>query len=45
MALRENPQCKEALSAAVREVMQTHLTPEGVLMPAAVWIVSARRAR
>ena len=45
MALRENPQCKEALSATVREVMQAHLTPEGVLMPAAVWIVTALRAR
>lgn len=45
MALRENPECKDALSAAVREVMQAHLTPEGVLMPAAVWIVSAHRAR
>ncbi len=41
-ALRERPELAEVVSGAVREVLKTHETPEGVLMPAAVWIVQAR---
>ena len=42
MALRENPQCREQLTDAVRVVLERYLTAQGVLMPASVWIVSAR---
>ena len=40
-ALREHPHCVEAVTDAVRRVLSAHLTPHGVLMPAAVWIVQA----
>ena len=41
-ALRENPSCKDVLAEPVRAVLSRYLTPRGVLMPAAVWIVLAR---
>ena len=41
-ALRERPDLAEVVSGAVREVLKAHETPDGVLMPAAVWIVQAR---
>jgi SAM-dependent methyltransferase len=39
--LRENPQYKEVVSGAVREVLTRYATPTGVWLPAAVWIVRA----
>jgi SAM-dependent methyltransferase len=41
-ALRENPQCSETVANAVRDLLSKYATPNGVLMPAAVWIVSAQ---
>lgn len=41
--LREDPSLVGSVTGAVRRVMQDHLTPDGVLMPAAVWIVTARQ--
>lgn len=41
-AVREHPHLAEAAAAAVRQVLEQHLTPDGVMMPAAVWIVRAR---
>jgi SAM-dependent methyltransferase len=40
-ALREHPQLQENIADAVREVLTEYATPQGVLMPAAVWIVLA----
>ena len=44
-ALRENPQYKDAVTGAVRDVLARYATPDGVWMPAAVWIVGARNGR
>lgn len=41
-ALREDPSRVGLVADAVRRVLEAHLTPQGVLMPAAVWIVTAR---
>jgi ubiquinone/menaquinone biosynthesis C-methylase UbiE len=41
-ALREDPSRAGLVADAVRRVLEDHLTPDGVLMPAAVWIVTAR---
>ena len=41
-ALRENPDVAQAVVEAVRATVTPYLTPNGVLMPAAVWIVQAR---
>jgi hypothetical protein len=41
-ALRENPECSETVANAVRDLLSKYATPNGVLMPAAVWIVSAQ---
>jgi SAM-dependent methyltransferase len=40
-ALRENPDRAEAVMNLVRPALAAYVTPEGVFMPAAVWIVSA----
>ena len=40
-ALRENPDSREAVAEAVRGVLASYLTGQGVMMPAAVWIVKA----
>ena len=40
-ALRESPERAETVADAVRDVLSEYATPNGVLMPAAVWIVSA----
>jgi SAM-dependent methyltransferase len=40
-ALRESPERAETVANAVRDVLSKYATPNGVLMPAAVWIVSA----
>ncbi len=41
-ALRENPQFRTEAEVAIRPVLLQYLTPQGVLMPASVWIVLAR---
>ena len=41
-ALRERPDLADAVAVAVREVLLRYDTPAGVMMPAAVWIVTAR---
>lgn len=41
-ALREHPQNADKVAGAVRSVLSHYVTPNGVLMPAAVWIVKAR---
>lgn len=43
--LREHPEYLEETAFAVRPVLADYLTPNGVLMPAGVWIVHARRHR
>jgi SAM-dependent methyltransferase len=40
-ALRENPERADTVVSAVRDLLSRYVTPKGVLMPAAVWIVSA----
>ena len=42
-ALREHPGSADAVAGAVRKVLLGYQTPDGVLMPAAVWIVTARK--
>jgi SAM-dependent methyltransferase len=41
--LRENPNLTESVAGVVRDALSKYATPKGVLMPAAVWIVSAHR--
>lgn len=41
-ALREHPAIKDDVAVAVRDGLSKYLTRSGVLMPAAVWIISAR---
>ena len=41
-ALRESPDLAQPVAAAVRTALEPYDTPDGVLMPAAVWLVSAR---
>jgi hypothetical protein len=43
-ALRENPDCVDAVSGAVRAALAGYVTDGKVLMPAAVWIVTALAA-
>lgn len=40
--LRENPDYAEKSVTAVRTALARHVTPDGVMMPGAVWIVEAR---
>jgi SAM-dependent methyltransferase len=40
-ALREHPELATDVAGAVRDVLSKYLTPNGVMMPAAVWIVLA----
>jgi hypothetical protein len=40
-ALREHPELENNVSDAVRNILTNYATPNGVLMPAAVWIVLA----
>jgi SAM-dependent methyltransferase len=42
--LRELPHMTEAVTAAVRAAIEPYDTAAGVLMPAAVWVVTARNA-
>jgi ubiquinone/menaquinone biosynthesis C-methylase UbiE len=39
--LREHPELVDNVADAVRDVLSKYVTPNGVLMPAAVWIVLA----
>jgi hypothetical protein len=41
-ALREHPALEDDVAVAVRDTLSKYVTPSGVLMPAAVWIVLAR---
>ena len=41
-ALREHAELTDNVAVAVRSLLSKHVTPSGVLMPAAVWIVLAR---
>jgi SAM-dependent methyltransferase len=41
-ALREHPELADNVADAVRNILSKYITPNGVLMPAAVWIVLAR---
>ena len=40
-ALRENPGATDEVSSEVRQALAPYASPEGVLMPSAVWIVQA----
>jgi hypothetical protein len=40
--MRENPQLMPSVAGAVRAVLERYATPQGVMMPAGVWIVRAR---
>jgi SAM-dependent methyltransferase len=40
--LREAPEKRDVATAAIRQVLERHLTAEGVVMDGAAWIVSAR---
>jgi SAM-dependent methyltransferase len=40
-ALREHPQCRDATPGVVREALSAYVTDQGVVMPAAIWIVTA----
>lgn len=40
--IRDNPQSARAISEAVKQRLESYVTPKGVLMPAAVWIVTAQ---
>ena len=42
-ALREQPDLKPVVENAVRAAVSAYQTPQGVLMPAAVWLVSATK--
>ncbi len=41
-ALREHPECKDQVAAAVKAALEPYVTPAGVVLPAAVWIFLAR---
>jgi SAM-dependent methyltransferase len=41
-AVREHPEYADRVRSAVRDSLSQFLTPNGILMPAAVWIVLAR---
>ena len=41
-ALREHPELSGKVTGAVRDLLSKYLTPGGVLMPSAVWIVRAQ---
>lgn len=41
--LRERPELRDRVVGALREALAEHLTPDGVLLPSATWIVTARK--
>ena len=42
MLLRENPGARDRIVGTLRETLADHLGSDGVRMPGAVWIVTAR---
>ena len=40
--LREHPELAAVVAGVVRDMLSAHLTPNGVVMPAATWIVTAQ---
>lgn len=42
-ALRDHPDCRDAALGVVRKALAAYVTEAGVMMPAAVWVVSASR--
>jgi SAM-dependent methyltransferase len=42
-ALREHPECRDGALGVVREALAAYVTPAGVMMPAAIWVVTASR--
>ena len=40
--LREHPELTVVVADAVRDMLAAHLTPSGVVMPAATWIVTGQ---
>jgi SAM-dependent methyltransferase len=42
MALRQHPELTAVVADAVRDMLSAHLTPNGVVMPAAIWIVTGQ---
>jgi SAM-dependent methyltransferase len=42
--VRENPHLKTPVIEALRAALTPHLTPQGVFLPSATWIVEARKA-
>lgn len=42
-ALRDHPDCRDAALGVVRQALAAYVTEKGVMMPAAVWIVTATR--
>lgn len=41
--LRENPELKDGVVGAIREALARHVTPQGVMLASATWIVTAKR--
>ena len=41
--LRDNPHLKESVVGAIHEALAPHVTPQGVFLPSATWIVQAKR--
>ena len=41
--LRENPELKDDVVGAIREALARHVTPQGVMLASATWIVTAKR--
>ena len=42
--LREHPHLRDGVVGAIRDALAPHVTPNGVMLPSATWIVTARRA-
>jgi SAM-dependent methyltransferase len=42
--LREHPELAAAVTGAVRDMLSAYLTPSGVVMPSATWIVTGRNS-
>lgn len=41
--LRENPELKDGVVGAIREALTQYVTPQGVMLASATWIVTAKR--
>lgn len=42
-ALRDHPDCRDAALGVVRQALAAYVTEAGVMMPAAIWVVTASR--